>query len=144
MTEKKHLRIPDYIAHIIEAIDRIEKYAKDLDRTVFIESSLVQDAVIRNFEIIGEAAHKITTVDSAFMEKYPSLELDAAYQMRNTLAHGYYTVNLLTVWRTVQRDLPVLKKADDGDSKNFYPSPSEFLEPSNVLLTTPPPLEMSC
>ena len=56
MTEKKALRVQDYIQHIIAAIERIETYLQGFNLTAFIESTLVQDAVIRNFEIIGEAA----------------------------------------------------------------------------------------
>ena len=56
MTEKKALRVQDYIEHMLGAIERIESYVHDLDQAAFERSTLVQDAVIRNFEIIGEAA----------------------------------------------------------------------------------------
>lgn len=72
MTEKKALRVLDYIEHIIIAITRIESYVEGLDRAAFVESSLVQDAVIRNFEIIGEAANKIRTVDDGFAQRHPT------------------------------------------------------------------------
>jgi uncharacterized protein with HEPN domain len=110
MTSKKQLRVQDYVEHIIEAITRIEAYVKGLDRDSFTENSLVQDAVIRNFEIIGEAANNIKDTDSDFAQRHPHLRLDQAYKMRNALAHGYYAVNLGTVWNTIQSDLPVLKK----------------------------------
>ncbi len=110
MTEKKALRILDYIEHIIIAITRIESYVEGLDRTAFVESSLVQDAVIRNFEIIGESANKIRTVDDGFAQRHLRLRLELAYAMRNALAHGYDSVNLLTVWNTIQNDLPTLKR----------------------------------
>ncbi|MBM3551884.1 MAG: DUF86 domain-containing protein [Alphaproteobacteria bacterium] len=110
MTEKKALRILDYIEHIIIAITRIESYVEGLDRAAFVESSLVQDAVIRNFEIIGEAANKIRTVDDGFAQRHPRLRLELAYAMRNALAHGYDSVNLLTVWNTIHNDLPTMKQ----------------------------------
>lgn len=110
MTEKKALRILDYIEHIIVAITRIESYVEGLDRAAFVESSLVQDAVIRNFEIIGEAANKIRTVDDGFAQRHPRLRLELAYAMRNALAHGYDSVNLLTVWNTIHNDLPTMKQ----------------------------------
>lgn len=59
MTEKKAPRVEDYIDHVLGAIERIETYVRGLDRAAFLESTLVQDAVIRNFQIIGEAANKI-------------------------------------------------------------------------------------
>ena len=68
MTEKKALRVQDYIQHILAAIERIETYVDGFDLTAFNESPLVQDAVIRNFEIIGEAASKIQAADSAFAQ----------------------------------------------------------------------------
>jgi uncharacterized protein with HEPN domain len=108
MTEKKALRVRDYIGHIIVAVTRIESYTEELDRKAFFESSLVQDAVIRNFEIIGEAANKIRNVAPGFAQQHLRLEL--AYAMRNALAHGYDSVNLLTVWNTIHNDLPTLKQ----------------------------------
>ena len=110
MTDNKKLRVRDYIGHIIEAITRIDSYVTGLERAEFIENSMVHDAVIRNFEIIGEAANNIKTVDGVFTEQNRHLRLDHAYKMRNALAHVYYSVNLLTVWNTIQNDLPVLKK----------------------------------
>ena len=109
MTDKKALRVQVHIQHIVAAIERIETYVHGYDLTAFIESTLVQDAVIRNFEIIGEAAGKIQAADSAFVQNNPQLRLDLAYRMRNALIHGYESVNLVTVWNTVRNDLPTLK-----------------------------------
>ena len=53
MTEKKALRVQDCIEHMLGAIQRIESYVHDLDQAAFERNTLVQDAVIRNFEIIG-------------------------------------------------------------------------------------------
>ena len=51
----KALRVPDYLGHILAAIERIERHAADVDELEFLNSELVQDAVIRNIEIIGES-----------------------------------------------------------------------------------------
>lgn len=59
--------------------------------------------------MIGEAARRIISADLEFTEKYPALELEGAYRMRNALAHGYDTVNLQTVWDTIEQKLPHLK-----------------------------------
>ena len=114
----------DYVEHILEAITRIETYVGAFDSAAFIESTLVQDAVVRNFEIIGEAANNINAVDSDFARRHPELELRAAYEMRNALAHGYYTVNLLTVWNAIKNDLPPLKK-HAADALRQLPQPDE-------------------
>ncbi|MGO9006761.1 MAG: DUF86 domain-containing protein [Beijerinckiaceae bacterium] len=126
MTAKKHMRVQDYIEHIIEAITRIEGYVKGLDRESFVENSIVQDAVVRNIEIIGEAANNITAADSTFAQRHLHLRLEEACRMRNALAHGYYSVNLLTVWNTVQNDLPILKKQmTDIQNASMPPPDSE-------------------
>lgn len=52
-------RVTDYLGHIREAIERIDRYVADIDEVVFLQNEMAQDAVIRNFEIIGEASHNI-------------------------------------------------------------------------------------
>ena len=63
-------RLGDYLAHMLEAIERIEEYVSDMDEMAFLGSRLVQDAVIRNFEIIGEASNHI---ESVFLNLWPSI-----------------------------------------------------------------------
>jgi uncharacterized protein with HEPN domain len=104
------LRIDDYFGHIIEAIDRIQKYSADCDEASFLSDELIQDAVIRNFEIIGEASKNIERVAVGSMVANPQLPLAFAYEMRNVLAHGYYKVDLSLVWRTIEKDIPYLKE----------------------------------
>jgi uncharacterized protein with HEPN domain len=83
------LRVRDYLEHILEAIGRIQSYCEDIDEVTFLSSSLIQDAVIRNFEIIGEASRNVERVDPAFVAAHPELPLSFAYDMRNVLAHSY-------------------------------------------------------
>jgi len=96
---------------MLRAIERIDAYVSGLDLRGFLESELVQDAVIRNFEVIGEAANKLRTANAAIVVTHPNLKLDLAYRMRNALIHGYDSVNLVTVWNTIQTDLPTLKQS---------------------------------
>lgn len=103
-------RLADYLAHILEAIERIQRYTEDLGEVGFLQSEMIQDAVIRNFEIIGEASHNIATHYPAFAASHPDLPLAPAYQMRNAVAHGYFKVDLELVWRTIERDLPGLAR----------------------------------
>ena len=102
------LRLVDYLEHILEAINRINSYCAAIDEPAFLSNSLVQDAVIRNFEIIGEASRNAERVAPAFVAAHPELPLSFAYDMRNVLAHGYYKVDLAVVWKTIERDLPYL------------------------------------
>ncbi|MEW5891343.1 MAG: DUF86 domain-containing protein [Pseudomonadota bacterium] len=101
-------RLADYLAHIAEAIERIDRYTEDMDEVAFLNNQLVQDAVIRNFEIIGEASNNIEKHYPDFAADHPELPLSFAYQMRNAVAHGYFKVDFEIVWRTIHRDLPGL------------------------------------
>ncbi|WP_216819731.1 DUF86 domain-containing protein [Zoogloea sp. LCSB751] len=100
----------DYLAHILEAIERIDRYTGDMEEVAFLDNPLVQDAVIRNFEIIGEASNNIERHYPEFAAAHPELPLAFAYQMRNALAHGYFKVDFEIVWRTIHRDLPQLQR----------------------------------
>lgn len=77
-----------------------------MDESAFTANAMAQDAVIRNIEIIGEASHNIEVRYPEFAVSNPELPLAFAYQMRNAVAHGYSTVDLAIVWRTIRRDLP--------------------------------------
>jgi uncharacterized protein with HEPN domain len=103
-------RLADYLVHIIEAIERIDRYTGDMDEVKFLNTQLVQDAVIRNFEIIGEASNNIEKHYPNFATAHPELPLSFAYQMRNAIAHGYFKVDFEIVWRTIHRDLPGLHR----------------------------------
>ena len=99
-------RLSDFLTHILEAIERIEEYVSDLDEMAFLENKLVQDAVIRNFEVIGEASNNIEKRFPDFVTSHPELPLASAYQMRNAVAHGYFKVDFEILWKTIQRELP--------------------------------------
>jgi uncharacterized protein with HEPN domain len=106
----KALRVPDYLGHIIEAIERIEEYVSDMDEVTFLASKLVQDAVIRNIEIMGEASNSILRVDPVFAAQHTEIPWQVMYAMRNRVSHGYDKVDFEMVWKTVCNDLPDLYK----------------------------------
>lgn len=81
-----------------------------VDAGSFLTNDEKQDAVIRNLEIIGEAAGNILRHFPHFARANPEMPLRAAYGMRNALAHGYFKVDLAAVWKTAERDLPELKR----------------------------------
>ncbi len=95
-----------YLIHIIEAIEKIEKYISQLDEKSFYSSDLVQDAVIRELQIVGEAARRI---DQGVKDKSPQIAWSQLIGMRNILVHDYFTVDLDVVWVTLKDDLPLLK-----------------------------------
>lgn len=106
----KARRVPDYIGHILQAMARIESHIAGVDLQGFTASELIQDADVRNLEIIGEAANNIQRVDPVFTAAHPQVPWAVMYAMRNRLTHGYDTVDLGVVWVVVERDLPVLKQ----------------------------------
>lgn len=104
----KALRVPDYLAHILEAIERIEEYVSDMDEVAFLSSKIVQDAVVRNLEIIGEASNNIQRLAPVFAEQHAEIPWQVMYTMRNRVSHGYHSVDFEVVWKTICNDLPEL------------------------------------
>lgn len=105
MSKADVLRIPDYLGHIAEAIERIHEYVSDMDEIAFLEDRKTQDAVIRNFEVIGEAARNIERHHVAYAAAHPEVPWSVIYTMRNRVAHGYFKVDLEIVWKTIHTDL---------------------------------------
>ena len=103
-------RVPAYLGHILQAILRIQRYTDGMGEGGFLQSEIAQDAVIRNFEVIGEASRNIERSDPGFSATHPELPLSFAYEMRNALAHGYFKVDLSIVWKTIENDLPTLQR----------------------------------
>jgi uncharacterized protein with HEPN domain len=67
----KSLRVPDFL-HILEAMQRIQTYTSGMQEQGFLANQLVQDAVIRNIGIMGEASRNIEMLDPQFASKYPN------------------------------------------------------------------------
>ena len=108
MTEDDVLRVRDYLEHMELAIARIRRYLAGLDRVSFLAREEKQDAVIRNIEIVGEAAQSIRRRHPEFAARHPEIPWGGVYGMRNAIAHGYFTVDLDVVWKTVCKELPTL------------------------------------
>ncbi|SEA91144.1 DUF86 domain-containing protein [Variovorax sp. YR216] len=115
----KALRVPDYLDHILRALERINRYTANMDEAAFLNSELVQDAVIRNIEIIGEASNNILRVAPAFAAQHHDVPWQVMYTMRNRVSHGYDKVDLEIVWKTTQRDLPELHAQVTGVRATF-------------------------
>lgn len=109
MTKKDTMRIPDYLEHILEALKRIFHYVDDIDEVVFLTNELVQDAVLRNLEIIGEAANKLVRYHDEFIKQYSAVPWEDMYWMRNRISHGYFSIDFEIIWKTIEQDLPELE-----------------------------------
>ena len=103
-------RVEDYLEHIAQAIERATEYVGRFQSlSAFQQSQLEQDAVIRNIEIIGEAARQIQRQAPEFLTAHPELPWLDMQDMRNRMIHAYFDVNLSIVWSTVKDDFPPLK-----------------------------------
>lgn len=109
-----HLRVADYLEHILIAIQRIRRYTIGMTEADFLENEQVQDAVLRNIEIIGEAARNIERSYPEYAAQHSHIPWEEVYLMRNRISHGYFSVDLEIVWKTIQRYIPELDKQIQG------------------------------
>ena len=109
MSKSDILRLPEYLGHIVQAIDRVHRYVADMHEADFLTDEKTQDAVIRNFEVIGEASNNVKKHHPNFASQHPEVPLNFAYEMRNALAHGYFKIDFEVVWTTIHADLPGLR-----------------------------------
>ena len=107
---KEDLTAKDFIGHMLEAAERVLQYTKGLSHEEFFANPLVQDAVIRNIEIIGEAANNLLETGPDIAASFPSIPFAQIYGMRNRVAHGYFSVSLPMVWDSVLVDIPELRQ----------------------------------
>ncbi len=96
-----------YLEHILESINSIVDYIKGMNQKEFLENKMVQDAVIRHLEIIGEATKKS---DKNFKEEYNFIPWRKMAGMRDKLIHDYMGIDIWAVWDTVDDYIPELKE----------------------------------
>ncbi len=97
-----------YLHHILDAIVRIESYLEGVDQSRFESTPLLQDGVVRQLEIIGGAAKRLSP---NLRDQTPSVPSRQITGMRNKLTHDYMGVDVSAVWLTAHEDLVELKHA---------------------------------
>lgn len=97
-----------YLRHIVDCMDSIQSYAGEMSKEDFRANKMVQDAVIRNLEIIGEAAKQIP---EDFRKRYPGIEWKKMAGLRDVLIHNYMGVDLDEIQKIVSARLPRLRSA---------------------------------
>jgi len=97
-----------YLQHILDAIAKIDRYLLGVDEAAFSRNDLLQDGVIRQIEIIGEAAKRLSPGIRSAQPQIPRQDIS---RMRDKLIHDYFGVDIEKVWLTAKDDLPVLKTA---------------------------------
>jgi len=96
-----------YVEHILDCIRKIKEFSKGLSFKEFSSNELVQDAIIRNIEIIGEASKKVS---SDTKQIYFEIPWKVIAGMRDKLIHDYLGVDVEVVWRTIKEDIPILER----------------------------------
>ncbi|MDQ0037452.1 uncharacterized protein with HEPN domain [Variovorax boronicumulans] len=109
MSRSDPYRAADYLGHILQAIDNVLEYTINATLDSYLLDRKTQDAVVRNLEVIGEASNNIVKHHAAFASAHSDVPWRFAYEMRNALSHGYFTIDHTIVWQTIQNDLPPLR-----------------------------------
>jgi len=119
-------RVADYLQHILDAIERAMAYAAQAGNAATFKShSLLQDGIVRNMEVIGEAAIKLHKVAPDIATAHPDIPWRDMRTMRNKLIHDYFDVDLDIVWSTVRQDLPALANQIRALLSARAPSPGD-------------------
>ncbi len=105
MKTKKDPKI--FLEHILESIGEIEKNINGLSEIKFSESTVIQDAVARRLEIIGEA---VKNMPDAFKKQHIKISWKKIAGLRDILIHQYFGVDMGLVWQIAKKDIPKLKK----------------------------------
>ena len=96
-----------FIEHIKDAIEKIEMFMKGISKENFHKNIQLQDALVRRIEIIGEA---VKNLPKNFKDDHLDIPWIKIAGMRDKLTHNYFGVDLEIVWKTVNKDIPILKK----------------------------------
>ena len=118
---KRDIRL--YIEDILESIDKIEEYVKEIDEKEFIKNTQIQDSVLRRLEVIGEAVKKIP---NNIRSSYKDIPWKNIAGLRDVLIHEYFGVNINRVWKLAKHDIYNLKqqilkvKKDINDTNSLF------------------------
>lgn len=108
-----------YFEDILLAIKKIEKYSGNLNFADFSKDEKTIDAVIRNFEVMGEAVNNLS---DEIKSKNVDLPWRKIISMRNKIIHEYFGVDLEIIWQTIKEDLPEFKKQITLIANEYYPN----------------------
>jgi uncharacterized protein with HEPN domain len=96
-----------YLLHITNAINQIEHYTRGMSESEFLSRPMVQDAVMRQIEVVAQAAQNIS---AEFQSLHPKLPWAKTIGVCKKVIHEDFSLNAALVWNTIQDDLPLLKQ----------------------------------
>ena len=100
-------RDPDLLVQdMLEAARKVELYTAGLDRAAFLQDEKTIDAVVRNLEVLGEAARQLP---DDFTSRQSNISWNQIAGLRNRIVHDYFGLDLEIIWQIIQHDLPPLK-----------------------------------
>lgn len=103
---RDQLKDTDRLAHIIEAIDNVKTFMQDKSSEDLQEDKLLYYAVVKNIEIVGETAYKLST---EFKNGHPEIPWRLIEKMRHIMVHGYYKISMPILFNVYSEDLPMLE-----------------------------------
>ena len=95
-----------FLLHILESIEKLEEITTTTSKEDFLNSWIIQDAILKNFIVIGEA---VSNIDEEIKQKYPNINWRGAKSMRNFIVHEYFSIDLNFVWETILETIPNFK-----------------------------------
>ncbi len=104
---REQIRDIGRLEHILEAIDNVFEFIAGMTFDDYVADKKSKYAVVKNLEIIGEAAYKLS---NEFKAKYPEINWERIIKMRHVLVHGYYQIEDFIAWDTAKNDLIPLKQ----------------------------------
>jgi len=111
-----------YVTDMLESITRVEGYIEGMEFNEFKENNMAKDAVLRNLEVLGEAAKNLST---AIKEKYPDIPWKRIIGLRNIVIHGYFGVDFDNIWKIITDNVPEVKPSLEEVLKDLRsPEPS--------------------
>jgi uncharacterized protein with HEPN domain len=97
-----------FVEDILDSMDKIENYIENLSYGDFVDNQMIIDAVVRNLEIIGEAANNIP---KDIKKEFSNIPWKRMIGLRNIVAHGYFGIDLGIIWEIITKNLPETKPA---------------------------------
>lgn len=108
-----------YLEDILDATRSIEQFLKHVSKADFLESDLLQSAVLQKLSVIGEAASKVS---KQLKSRYPDVQWKKMIGARNVLIHMYFAADWDVIWKTAKNDIPVLNERIDSVLRREFPT----------------------